>query len=113
VRQGFVRRGPLHRARQADDHRHRVRASLRRFAMPPAMRRAIVCLSAAAITVLVVAAGAAAQMKASAPDKMMPAGEAAIMRECDRRSMAPGVKMQDRADFVKNCVAEKTKAKRP
>lgn len=52
-------------------------------------------------------------MKASAPDKMMPAGEAAIMRECDRLSMAPGIKMDDRADFVKNCVAEKTKAKRP
>ena len=46
-------------------------------------------------------------MQATAPETMMPAGDAAIMRECDRLSMAPDIKMEDRAAFVKKCVADK------
>ena len=72
------------------------------------MRRLRLELAAAALAALMSAGIAAAQtpMKATAPDKMMPAGDAAKMRECDRLSMQPGIKLEDRAAFVQKCMAE-------
>ena len=72
------------------------------------MRRLRLELAAAPLAALMSAGIAAAQapMKATAPDKMMPAGDAAKMRECDRLSMQPGIKMEDRAAFVQKCMAE-------
>ena len=55
------------------------------------------------------AAAAATAMKASAPDKMMPSGGGAAMRECDKLATQQNVKMEDRARFVKECVAKKMK----
>jgi hypothetical protein len=46
-------------------------------------------------------------MKASAPDKMMPAGDAEKMRACDKKAMDANVKMEERADFVKKCMGMK------
>ena len=72
------------------------------------MRRLRLELAAAALAALMSAGIAAAQtpMKATAPDKMMPAGDAAKMRECDRLSMQPGIKLEDRSAFVQKCMAE-------
>lgn len=74
------------------------------------MRRMTLELLAAAAVALMTAGYVAAQtpMKATAPDRMMPAGDAAKMRECDKLSMQPGIKMEDRAAFVQKCMAEKT-----
>jgi hypothetical protein len=69
------------------------------------MRRLIVSILAAAL--LAVSAHAAEPMKASAPDKMMPAGEAEKMRACDKKAMDANIKMDDRADFVKKCMGMK------
>jgi hypothetical protein len=44
-------------------------------------------------------------MKATAPDKMMPAGEGRKMRECEKRAQRQKIKMADRAGFVDRCVA--------
>jgi len=74
---------------------------MRRIAWVP-----VLALSAAAL-LGAVAAHAAEPMKASAPDKMMPAGEAEKMRACDKEAMEQAVKMEDRAAFVKNCMAMK------
>ena len=54
-------------------------------------------------------AACATSMKASAPDKMMPSGGGDAMRECDKLAAAQNVKMEDRARFVKACVAKKMK----
>lgn len=43
-------------------------------------------------------------MKSSAPDKMTPPGEAEKMRACDKMAMDRHVAMQERAQFVKNCM---------
>lgn len=48
-------------------------------------------------------------MKATAPDKMMPAGEASKMRECEKRAQRQKIKMADRAGFVDRCVAGEVK----
>jgi len=50
---------------------------------------------------------AAEPTKATAPDKMMPAGESDKMRACDKQAMDQHIKMEDRADFVKKCVGMK------
>jgi hypothetical protein len=77
------------------------------------MRRAMTCFPL--LSVLVFAAAAAAQtpanLKATAPDKMMPADKAAKMRACDKLAMDQHVKMEDRAEFVAKCVAGKTPQK--
>jgi hypothetical protein len=50
---------------------------------------------------------AAEPMKATAPDKMMSAGDGEKMRECDKKAMAADIKMEDRAAFVKACMGMK------
>jgi hypothetical protein len=66
------------------------------------MRRLIPFVLAAALPAA--AAQAAEPMKASAPDKMMPAGNAEKMRTCDQKAMDANIKMEERADFVKKCM---------
>jgi hypothetical protein len=48
-------------------------------------------------------------MKATAPEKMTPPGEADPMRECDKMAMDQHIKMEDRARFVRDCIAKKMK----
>lgn len=48
---------------------------------------------------------ASAQMKASAPEKMMPSNKAQKMRECEKRADQQKIKMEDRSRFVNECVA--------
>ena len=59
------------------------------------------------------AATAAAQsggaMKSTAPEKMTPPGEGAVMRECDKMAMDQHIKMENRARFVQDCIAKKMK----
>ena len=50
-------------------------------------------------------------MKATAPEKMMRPGESAAMRDCDKQAMQEHVKMEERARFVKDCVAQAMKPK--
>ncbi len=69
------------------------------------MRRPILSILAAAL--LAASAQAPKPMKASAPDKMMPAGDADKMRACDKKAMDSNIKMEERADFVKKCVGMK------
>jgi hypothetical protein len=63
----------------------------------------------------VLAGAAAAQtsraMQATAPEKMMRPGESAAMRDCDKQAMQEHVKMEERARFVKDCVAQAMKPK--
>jgi hypothetical protein len=59
-------------------------------------------------------AGAAATqnsgvMRATAPEKMTPAGQGPAMRECDKMAMDEHIKMEDRARFVQDCIAKKMK----
>jgi hypothetical protein len=54
-------------------------------------------------------AAAATTMKATAPDRMMPAGGGQAMRECDKLAMQQNIRTEDRARFVKECVAKKMK----
>ncbi len=70
------------------------------------MLRLIVSL---AIVLCFSAAAGATSMKASAPDQMMPQGGGAAMRECDKLAVQQNIKMEDRARFVKECVAKKMK----
>ncbi len=51
----------------------------------------------------------ATSMKATAPDQMMPQGGGEAMRECNGRAVQQHIKMEDRARFVKECVAKKMK----
>ncbi|HUL89562.1 MAG TPA: hypothetical protein VLU23_15460 [Pseudolabrys sp.] len=48
---------------------------------------------------------ASAQMKASAPEKMMPSTKAQKMRECEKRADQQKIKMEDRSRFVNECIA--------
>jgi len=45
------------------------------------------------------------QMKATAPEKMMPSGKAQKMRDCEKRADEQKIKMEDRARFVNECIA--------
>ncbi|HEX3340812.1 MAG TPA: hypothetical protein VHT68_16770 [Pseudolabrys sp.] len=49
------------------------------------------------------------RMKATAPEKMMPADKAPKMRECEKQAEQQKVKMEDRSRFVNECVAAKAK----
>jgi hypothetical protein len=55
------------------------------------------------------AAAGATSMKATAPEKMMPKGGGDAMRECDKLAMQQNIRSEDRARFVKDCVAKKMK----
>jgi len=46
-------------------------------------------------------------VETTAMTKMAPPGAAEKMRECTKKAMDAGVKMEDRAAFVKNCVGMK------
>ena len=65
-------------------------------------------LCLAALTTLLLAHGAAAQtgMKSTAPEKMLPKGEGEKMRACDERAMKENIPMEQKAAFVKKCMAE-------
>jgi len=71
------------------------------------MRFLLQVSTAATLLVAAVSAQAAEPMKATAPEKMMPAGDAEKMRECNKKSMDPSIKMEDRAAFVKKCMGMK------
>jgi hypothetical protein len=68
-------------------------------------------LYALALGALVIAAPAAARkdMKATAPEKMMPPGAGDAIRACDKLAMEQHVPMEQHARFVKECVAKKMK----
>ena len=59
--------------------------------------------------VQVASAQAPGRMKATAPEKMMPAEKAQKMRECERRAEQQKIKMEDRARFVNECIVRETK----
>jgi hypothetical protein len=68
----------------------------------------IVMLSALCLGILL-AQGTPAQpvnMKSTAPEKMLPPGEAKKMRACDEKAMRQKIPMEQKADFVKKCMAE-------
>jgi hypothetical protein len=71
---------------------------------------------AIALLASLLAAPAAAQdnkaMQATAAQKMTPPGEGDAMRACNKLAMDRHVKMEERARFVKECVAEKMKKKK-
>jgi hypothetical protein len=48
----------------------------------------------------------ATSMKSTAPEKMLPSDSAKKMRACDDRAMRENVPMEQRAAFVKKCMAE-------
>jgi len=48
-------------------------------------------------------------MKATAPEKMMPADKALKMRECEKRMEQQKIKMEDRSRFLDECVWAKAK----
>lgn len=47
-----------------------------------------------------------ADMKATAPEKMTPPGDARKMRACDDKAMQLNIPMEQKADFVNKCMAE-------
>ena len=49
------------------------------------------------------------RMKATAPEKMMPADKTAKMRECKKRTEQQKIKMEDRSRFMDECIWAKTK----
>jgi hypothetical protein len=63
---------------------------------------ALVALTFAAVSCTY---AASTQMKATAPEKMMPSGKAQKMRDCQKRADEQKIKMEDRARFVNECVA--------
>ena len=70
--------------------------------------RIIVMLLALCMGVLL-AQSASAQskdMKSTAPEKMLPPGEAEKMRACNAKAMVMKISMADKAAFVKKCMAE-------
>lgn len=45
-------------------------------------------------------------MKSTAPEKMLPRANASKMRACDDRAMREQIPMEQKAAFVKKCMAE-------
>lgn len=73
------------------------------------MRRAIVLLSALPLLALLPAAGTpaqAAEMKATAPEKMLPPDKAKKMRACNDKAMQLKIPMEQKASFVMKCMKE-------
>jgi hypothetical protein len=73
------------------------------------MRRAIVFLFALPLLAPLAVQSATAQtkdMKSTAPEKMLPPGEAKKMRTCDEKAMQMKIPMEQKAAFVKKCMAE-------
>ncbi len=70
--------------------------------------RSIVVLPALCLAALL-AQGApvnASDMKSTAPEKMLPPSEAKKMRACDDKAMRLKIPMEQKAAFVKKCMAE-------
>ena len=65
-----------------------------------------VCLTVIALLLAHDALAQGASMKSTAPEKMLPPGEAEKMRACDERAMKENVPMEQKAAFVKKCMAE-------
>jgi hypothetical protein len=67
-----------------------------------------IMLSALSLGILLVlgAPALAATMKSTAPEKMTPPGDAKKMRACDDKAMQMKIPMEQKADFVKKCMAE-------
>ena len=69
--------------------------------------------SAALTFAMLLAHAASAQvtdrMKATAPEKMMPADRVPKMRECEKRTEQQKIKMEDRSRVVDECVWAKAK----
>jgi len=53
------------------------------------------------------AAHAQTPMKPTAPEKMMPPGEAEKMHACEKQAAEQNVKMDERAKFVMDCMTKK------
>jgi hypothetical protein len=68
----------------------------------------IVMFSALCLGILLAqgAPALAADMKSTAPEKMTPPGDARKMRACDDKAMQLKIPMEQKADFVKKCMAE-------
>ena len=66
-------------------------------------------LALAAALLLAGPAAAQKNMKATAPEKMMPPGAGDAMRQCDKLAMEQHVPMEQHARFVIECVAKKMK----
>jgi len=75
------------------------------------LRMAIINMLAAGL-LLSAAAAAQKDMKATAPEKMMPPGAGEAMRQCDKLAMERHIPMEQHARFVKDCVAKKMKKAR-
>jgi hypothetical protein len=58
-----------------------------------------------------VSAQTSAPMKATAPEKMMPNEQATNMRACEKLAIQQKIIMEDRSNFVANCMANKARAK--
>jgi hypothetical protein len=74
-------------------------------------RVALFLIALTLVTLLAQAASAplADHMKATAPEKMMPAEMVSKMRECKKRAEEQKIKMEDRSHFVDECVWAKAK----
>ena len=71
------------------------------------MRRKIPILLALYLGTLSVPAPAlATSMKSTAPEKMLPRSDAGKMRACDEKAIREKVPMDQKATFVKKCMAE-------
>jgi hypothetical protein len=67
------------------------------------------CLDPCDILAQAASAPLADHMKATAPEKMMPAEMVSKMRECKKRAEEQKIKMEDRSHFVDECVWAKAK----
>jgi len=71
------------------------------------MRNTIAIRLGLALWVLSLSAPAmATTMKSTAPEKMLPRSDAAKMRACDDKAIREKVPMDQKAAFVKKCMAE-------
>ena len=67
--------------------------------------RPTVFLTAVTFVAMFLAHVASAEVKATAPEKMMPSDKAKKMRECAKLAEQQKVKMEDRSRFINECVA--------
>ena len=70
------------------------------------MRSALTAILAVTFCVIWFSPALATSMKSTAPERMLPQNSAKKMRACDDRAMRENVPMEQRAAFVKKCMAE-------
>ncbi len=68
------------------------------------MPRTIAWLTALMLGLACGAAAAQSSMKPTAPQKMMPPGEAEKMRDCEKQAADQNIKMDERSKFVMDCM---------